>query len=110
MARTKLTNRLVEKKSAPSREQKQADYWDTEVPGFGLRIGHGGRRTFIVMLRVAGRQRRFTLGTYPEMSLKEAREAATTARADARKGIDPREREQERQRQAERQRLRVFPK
>ena len=70
MARVKLTNLRVAKTPVPSPKRKQKELWDTEVPGFGLRIGHGGRRTFMVMVRVNGVQRRYTIATYPEMSLK----------------------------------------
>jgi integrase len=108
MARVKFTNRFVEKKTPPSQGQKQADYWDADTPGLGLRIGHGGRRTFHIIVRINGKQRRYNLGIYPEMTLKEAREAAIRVRGDARKGIDPKEREQEERRTAERARAHTF--
>ncbi len=108
MARLKLTDLKVAKTRKPSTAQKQIELWDTEVPGFGLRIGHKGRRAFMMMVRVHGRQRRFTLGAYPEMSLKEAREAARNVRADAQRGTDPKEREAQERRVAERERLNTF--
>ncbi len=108
MARVKLTNLKVAKTPVPSPKRKQKELWDTEVPGFGLRIGHGGRRTFMVMVRVNGVQRRYTIATYPEMSLKDAREEARKLRADARQGIDPKEREAEKRRAAQRQRQNTF--
>ncbi len=108
MARLKLTDLKVAKTRKPSAAEKQIELWDTEVPGFGLRIGHKGRRAFMMMIRVNGRQRRFTLGAYPEMSLKEAREAARNVRADAQRGTDPKEREAQERRVAERERLNTF--
>ena len=51
----------------------QKTAWDTHTFGLGLRIGKH-RKTWIVML---GRKRkRVTLGHYPQMTLKEARQVA----------------------------------
>lgn len=72
----------------------QADHWDALAPGFGLRISHGGTRTWLAQVRVlkngAWKQTRITLGRYPVMSLAEARDAAREAQKDAHAGRDPR--------------------
>jgi hypothetical protein len=68
----------------------QVDYWDKLTPGFGVRIGHGGRKAFVVATRVNGRFRRFTLKpAFPQLSLADAREQARKILADAQIGIDP---------------------
>lgn len=106
MARARLTDKAVEKASVV--EGQRVEIWDALLPGFGLRISYGGRKSFIVMTRVGGRQRRFTIGTYPALSLAEARGAARRLIADAQVGIDPEERRRVASRQAEQQRLHTF--
>jgi integrase len=48
-------------------------YWDTSMPGFGIRCGIH-RRTWTVM--VGTQRQRITVGRYPTMTLKEARKEA----------------------------------
>lgn len=59
-------------KPAPKRQE----FWDSYLPGFGLRVAKGGQKTFCIMCRDKGKQRRITLGRYPIMTLAEARDAA----------------------------------
>jgi integrase len=59
------------------------------VPGFGVRITPTGTKIFIAQARVGGRPRRLTVGFYPAMSVKQAREEALRALADMRRGADP---------------------
>lgn len=44
-------------------------YWDEQMPGFGDRTHHSGRKSFIVRYSFNGTKRRLTLGTYPVLSL-----------------------------------------
>ena len=108
MARKKLTATLVQKAGPPPSGQAQYEIWDTEVPGLSLRIGRGKKRSYYITVRVSGRARRFKLGDHTDTSLKYAREAAREVRADARLGIDRRERDAERRREAERVRRNSF--
>jgi integrase len=66
----------------------QADYFDATVKGFGIRVSAGGRMTWFVMYRDSdSRRQRFTLGTYPALSCKDARrEALSTFEAIAKGG------------------------
>jgi integrase len=64
-------------------------YWDTELKGFGLRFRSGGVRTWIFQYKFQGKDRRYKLGPYPEMTAKTARELAQDKRADVWKGKDP---------------------
>src|SRR5262245_5681069 len=68
----------------------QVDYWDAHNPGFGLRASAGGRKSWILMYRHGNVKRRLTLGTYPALSLADAREQAGRAqRAVQYDGADP---------------------
>ena len=58
----------------------QVDYFDTnrlvDNRNFGLRVSYGGRKTWFVMYRHNGKLRRLKIGTYPDLGLAGAREAA----------------------------------
>ena len=47
--------------------------YDSEVKGFGARITAAGAKAFILNYRVAGRERRITIGSFPDWSVKAAR-------------------------------------
>ncbi|MFY9855473.1 MAG: Arm DNA-binding domain-containing protein, partial [Terracidiphilus sp.] len=47
--------------------------WDSEIPGFGLRVTANGVKSFILDYRIFGRQRRYTIGQYPELTATAAR-------------------------------------
>lgn len=57
---------------------KEFFWWDTELPGFGLRVFAGGSRSWFLQFRQRGKQMRITLGRPPEVRAEEAR---TLARA-----------------------------
>jgi integrase len=62
---------------------------------FGLRISPKNKRTWFIMYQTdQGQVKRFTLGTYPEISLKDARKAASDAMAKVHGGNDPMEEKQ----------------
>ena len=65
--------------------------WDSEIPGFGVRITAAGAVSFIIDYRVGGRQRRYTIGRHPELSVAAARVAAGQLRLRIREGHDPME-------------------
>src|SRR5436309_2772058 len=48
-----------------------------------------GARTWSLEVKVAGRQRRFTIGSYPDVGLGEARRRAGRLRAEVLEGRDP---------------------
>jgi integrase len=63
--------------------------FDDALPGFGLRIREGGKRTWIVQYRVGAKQRRVTLGTTATLDAEKARKAAKTALSKTHLGQDP---------------------
>lgn len=54
----------------------EIEYWDKDLPGFGLRVFPSGRKTWFVMLRQRGKQRRISLGHVGEVDAKTARRLA----------------------------------
>lgn len=63
--------------------------FDDTLPGFGLRLREGGKRTWIVQYRVGAKQRRVTLGTTETVKAVEARKRAQTALGKMHLGQDP---------------------
>lgn len=82
-----LTEAAVQRLKPPP--AGQLDVTDKGYPGLVFRLSLGGRRTWCLFCRQGGKLRRITLGTYPSMGLKEAREAWRQAREDLQAGRDP---------------------
>lgn len=83
----KITKRSVEKVPAGNRE---IFLWDTEVPGFGVKITPKGRRIYILQYSFRGRSRRCTLGRHGvELTPDEARTKAQGLRGQIADGKDP---------------------
>jgi len=86
----KLTDVFV--KNAPKAASgKRAEHWDSVVPGLHLRVTDAGVKTWRLAGRLGpgGLLRRVTLGRYPTLSLKGARELAEPLAEDIASGIDP---------------------
>ncbi len=64
-------------------------YLDKTLPGFGLRVTANGARSWVVVYRHRGHKRRATLGTYPLVSLADARARAKELLAAVVQGADP---------------------
>ena len=63
--------------------------FDEDMPGFGLRIRAGGKRTWVAQYRVGTKQRRITLGTPETVDAEKARQLAKEALARVSLGQDP---------------------
>lgn len=83
----KLTEIGIKRFAAP--EKGRLEVWDTLLPAFGVRVTASGQKTFGVMYRVGGVQRRQTLGSYPAVTLADARKLARKAFAQVAEGRDP---------------------
>ena len=86
---TRFTDKKI--KSLPAKDTR---YEIRERDGFAIRVSPSGQKTWIFFYDYQGRRRRMTLGTYPDMSLTDARENHGDARKKLRKGIDPATEEQ----------------
>ena len=63
--------------------------FDEDVPGFGLRVRAGGKRTWVAQYRLGTKQRRITLGTPEKVDPEKARQLARATLARVNLGEDP---------------------
>ena len=82
----KLTKRLVD-----AADTSAAEYfvWDSEIPGFGLRVLPSGRKGYVVQYRAGRRSRRMSLGPSTVLTCEQARSRAMAIVSAARNGEDP---------------------
>jgi hypothetical protein len=83
-----LTARYVETVSGHG---ERLEIRDTKVKGLELRVGSGGSKTWALRYgrKSDGATRCWTIGTFPDVSLEEARETAADARRDIAREGDP---------------------
>lgn len=84
---TKLTDRLVRALEMPDKGNRIT--YDTDVRGFGVRITARGSVSFVLNFRVGRRERRYTIGAYPDWSVAAAREEAKRLKREVSLGFDP---------------------
>ena len=68
-----LTKRIVDRLAV---DDKDAVFWDRELPGFGLRVYPSGAKVYVVQTRCAGRSKRATVGRHGDVSPDQARKEA----------------------------------
>jgi len=86
-----LTKRVID---AATPKQKRYDIWDSEIPGFGLRVGIGGAKSFVLRYRAEGGgraapKRHMTIGRFGTLTVEMARRQAKQLLAQAMVGEDP---------------------
>jgi Arm DNA-binding domain len=64
-------------------------WFDDDIAGWGLRVRDGGKRVWIFQYAIGSRTRRLTFGTYPAMSVPDARLQAEQLHAQTKLGRDP---------------------
>src|SRR5215471_5455740 len=88
----KLTEAAVSRARVPA-NQSQVFLWDTTVTGFGLRILPGGSKTFWYQYRTpggrSGKTRSVRIGSWPSISLADARKRARDFAGQVARGHDP---------------------
>lgn len=86
----RITKRAVD---AATPEESAFIIWDTEVPGFGLKVNPKGRKVYLYKYRVgggrSGTMRKPTIAVHGEMTPDQAREIARDWAAAVRRGGDP---------------------
>jgi hypothetical protein len=90
MRRVKITKRMVDSVVAPA--SGEVNVWDSEVPGFSLRVRSTGSKVYVVEYRNrAQRKRRVTLGRHGRLTVEQARDLARQVLAAVARGEDPAE-------------------
>jgi integrase len=81
----KLTDKIVKSLPVPSLN------WDEDVKGFGLRVTAAGSRAFVLNYRRKsdGRERRWTIGSFPDWGTGAARDEAKRLKRLIDGGADP---------------------
>lgn len=87
----KLTKRIVD-----AAQVRENDYfiWDSELPGFGLRVFASGKRSYLIQYRAAGRTRRYTIGLHGVWTSETARQEAKVQLGRVARGDNPSEERQ----------------
>jgi integrase len=85
----RLTDTAIKQLPAPAHGNKVT--WDDAVKGFGVRTTAAGARAFVLDYRrkLDGRQRRITIGSFPDWSVVAAREEAKRLKREIDGGADP---------------------
>lgn len=85
----RLTERIVQSLEA---SKKDKTYWDSAVPGFGVRVKPTGSKSYIVYFRIGagrrGKQKKVTIGACSKLKLEAARVAAKDMISKVALGID----------------------
>jgi Arm DNA-binding domain len=86
--REPLSDAIIKQLPRPERGNKP--HWDCTVPGFGMIVTAAGAKSFIFNYRTkAGRQRRITIGGFPNWTTGAARMEARQLRRIVDQGGDP---------------------
>jgi len=72
-------------------EGRRVVQWDDAVPGFGLRVYPGGRKSFVLSYRHRTRKRLLTIGPFGALTVQQARVRARKMLVLVTDGIDPAE-------------------
>ena len=79
-----LTDTAVRKAEPSSKPRKLAD-----GRGLYIEVAPAGGKWWRLKYRIDGKEKRISLGVYPEVSIKAAREAADAAKTLLKQGLDP---------------------
>ena len=70
--------------------EKDTVFWDSELPGFGVRVHPSGRKVYIAQTRAGGKAaKRVTVGRHGVITAEEARRRAALIVARIKAGEDP---------------------
>ena len=87
MGAVKLSKRTIDRLSV---ERASAVFWDSELPGFGIRVHATGRKLFVAQARTpGGLPKRATVGRYEDIDAEDARLKAAGMIDRIRRGRDP---------------------
>lgn len=84
---TKITEKVVKELLPPAAGNRRI--YDTDLPGFGVRITANGAVAFVLNYTLRGVERRFTIGRWPTWSVMAARDEAKQLKRLVDQGHDP---------------------
>lgn len=86
----------ITKKAVDAAIPNGRDYviWDSELPGFGLRVFASGKRSYVLQYRSLGRSRRYTIGMHGVWTPESARLEAKAQLGRIARGDNPAEEKQ----------------
>ena len=89
----KLTKSYIDRLPIPPKKPNgsadQVIYRDESLPGFGMRVGSGGTKTFFIEKRVSGRVKRISIGRYGHITPTQAKLKAQEMLGEIATGNDP---------------------
>ena len=87
MGAVKLSKRTIDRLTV---DRASAVFWDSELPGFGIRVHATGRKLFVAQARTpGGLPKRATVGRYEDMDAEDARLKAAGMIDRIRRGREP---------------------
>ncbi len=87
MPTKKLTDSFIRASIVPAGKDR-IEYYDTVVSGMALRVTDKGSKSFFYRYRYGGDSKRYTIGSYPKLTLVEARKIAKELAYQVSQGID----------------------
>ena len=85
LQRKSISKRTVEALSV----DKDMVFWDSELPGFGVRVYPSGSKVYIAQTRAKGTSKRVTVGRHGVLTAEQARQRAALIIARMKAGEDP---------------------
>ena len=85
LQRKSISRRTVEALSV----DRDMVYWDSEQPGFGVRVYPSGSKVYIAQTRVKGKSKRVTIGRHGVITAEQARQRAALVITRVKAGEDP---------------------
>ena len=82
----KLTKHIVD---ALTVVDKDAIFWDRDLPSFGVRVYTTGRKVYVVQTRGPGGPKRVSLGRHGEVTAEQARKQAVVIIDRIKQGLEP---------------------
>lgn len=103
MAKQNLTHQFIK----GLKPEDAGEYYDTNDKGRGLilRVLKSGTRRFEFRYRFAGKNKRFHIGEFPDLSLSDARDKLPGLKEKVNNGIDPQAERERRKKEAEQRQL-----
>ena len=82
----RITKRTVDSLAV---EDKEAVFWDHDLPGFGVRVYTTGRKVYVVQSRGLKGLKRVTIGRHGDIAAERARKEAAVTIDRIKRGEDP---------------------